>query len=335
MDYKYQRRQIFGKRLKVPKHILNKVYNCTLSFNEFIEYQLDDKIPTSCIIKSDRKIVEKFGIDKCKELDWELINKRIYDNNISFRDILMSIDSQTEDINHALYELVKDQIRPSDYSSKMSEIYSDRLFEIPKIENYDTYDYSESRIRNLKNNFNNGEVSLKEIIINWELFKDKDLSFCLLNDENNKNNITDSSLKEFMNNYGTLAPLIVENNDIYAFINTISSLSSKEEKHNYLRQFTDDILNNTYRKYGDRRPPIKPTDEQYKEIFKYSSMEEYLKIFNEYSATPVIEELKSLPQDYVFNMPIPFSELLNYDVLSLVVLYKLNNTLSSFKLKIG
>ena len=103
MDYKYQRRQIFGKRLKVPKHILNKVYNCTLSFNEFIEYQLDDKIPTSCIVESDRKIVERFGIDKCKELDWELINKSIYDNNINFRDILMSIHSQTEDINSALY----------------------------------------------------------------------------------------------------------------------------------------------------------------------------------------------------------------------------------------
>ena len=40
MDYKYQRRQIFGKRLKVPKHILNEVYNCTLYFNEFIEYAL-------------------------------------------------------------------------------------------------------------------------------------------------------------------------------------------------------------------------------------------------------------------------------------------------------
>ena len=37
-----------------------------------------------------------------------------------------------------------------------------------------------------------------------------------------------------------------------------------------MKQFTDDILNNTYRKYGDGRPPIKPTDEQYKEIFKYS-----------------------------------------------------------------
>jgi len=322
MDYKYQRRQIFGKRLKVPKHILNKVYNCSLSFNEFIEYQLDDKIPTSCIAESDRKIVEKFGIDKCKELDWKLINKRIYDNNISFRDILMSIDSQTEDINHALYELVKDQIKPSDYSSKMSEIYSDRLFEIPKIENYDTYDYSESRIRNLKNNFNNGEVSLKEIIINWKLFKDKDLSYCLLKDENN---ITDSSLKEFMNSYGTLVTLIVENNDIYTFIDTISNISSEVEKHNYLKQFTDDILSNTKRKYGDYRQPIELTDEQYKEIFKYSSMEEYLKLFNEYSATPVIEELKSLPQDYVFNMSIPFSELLNYNVLSFIGTYGLKN----------
>ena len=325
MNYKYQRRQIFGKRLKVPRHILNKVYNCTLSFNEYIEYQLDDKIPTSCIMESDRKIVERFGIDKCKELDWELINKRIYDNNINFRDILMSIDSKTEDINHALYELVKDQIKPSDYSPKMSEVYSDRLFEIPQIENNDTYDYRESEMRYLKSRFNDGKVSLKEIIDNWELFKDKDLSYCLLNDENNKNNITDRSLKEFMNNYGTLVPLIVENNDIYSFINSISSLSSEEEKHNYLKQFTDDILSNTKRKYGDYRPPIKPTDEQYKEIFKYSSMEEYLKMFNEYRATPVIEELKALPQDYVFNMSIPFSELLNYDVLSFIGTYGLKN----------
>ena len=326
MNYKYQRRQIFGKRLKVPKYILNKVYNCTLSFNEFIEYQLDDKIPTSCIIESDRRIVEKFGIDKCKELDWELINKRIYNKEINFRDILMSIDSQTDDINLALYELVKNQIKPSDYSSKMSEMYSDRLFEIPQIENYETYDYSESRLRSLKSNFNDGKVSLKEIISNWELFKDKDLSFCLLNDENNKNNIIDSSLKEFMNNYGTLASLIVENNDIYAFINTISSLSSEEEKHNYLKQFTDDVLNNTKREYGDYRPPIKPTDEQYKEIFKYSSMQDYLKIFHYgYLSEELIEELQNLPEDYLFNMPIPFSELLSSEVLSFIGTYGLRN----------
>ena len=323
MDYKYQRRQIFGKRLKVPKHILNKVYNCTLFFNEFIEYQLDDKIPTSCIIESDRRILEKFGIDRCKELDWELINKRIYDNDINFRDILMSIDSQTDDINLALYELVKDQIKPSDYSPKMAKLYQDRLFEI----DYEKYDYSESRTRVLKSNFNDGEVSLKEIISNWDLFKDKDLSYCLLNDENNTNHITDGDLKRFMSDYGNLAPLIIENNDIYVFINNLSNLSSDEEKSNYLKQFTDDILSNTKRQYGDYRPSIKLADEQYREIFKYSSLEDYLKMFNEQRATPIIEELKSLPQDYVFNMSIPFSELLNYNVLSFIGTYGLKNTI--------
>ena len=59
MNYKYQRRQLFGKRLNVPKDILYKVYKCTLSFDEFVEYQLDDKIPISCIEINDRKIVEK------------------------------------------------------------------------------------------------------------------------------------------------------------------------------------------------------------------------------------------------------------------------------------
>lgn len=330
MGYKYQRRQIFGKRLKVPKYILSKVYNCTLSWNEFIEYQLDDKIPTACIIDSDRKIVDKFGIDKCKELDWKLINKRVYNNslsnNISFRNLLMSIDPQTEDINQTLYELVKNQIKPSDYSPKMSEIYSDRLFEIPQIENYDIYDDSERRINNLKSNFNDGKVSLKEIIDNWNLFKDKDLSYCLLNDSDNKNNVTDSLLKEFMSNYGILVPLITENNDIYTVINTLSTLFTDEEKTEYLKQITDDILNNTYRKNGDDRPPIKLTDEQYKEIFKYSSMEEYLKIFHYgYLDEILIKELQELPEDYLFNMPIPFSELLNYDVLSFIEVYGLRN----------
>lgn len=70
MKYKYRRGQIFGKRLPVPKTIRNKVYDCALSFNEFVKYELDDKIPISCIIESDRKIVEKFGIDKCKKLDY-------------------------------------------------------------------------------------------------------------------------------------------------------------------------------------------------------------------------------------------------------------------------
>ena len=319
MNYKYQRRQIFGKRLKVPRHILNKVYNCTLSFNEYIEYQLDDKIPTSCIIESDRKIVERFGIDKCKELDWELINKRVYYNyDIDFRNILMSIDSQSEDINSALYELVKDKIRPIDYSSRMREVYSDRLFDVSQ--------NNDENLRYIINDFNEGKIGLKEIIYNWNLFRNKDLSYCLLNDNENEKHITDNMLKDFMSSYGNLAPLIIENNDIYTFISDVFSLNSKEEKQDFVKQFTDDILSNTKREYGDYRPPIKTTNEQYKEIFKYSSMEEYLKSFNHgYLSEDLINELRQLPEDYLFNMPFPFSTILNYHVLSFIETYGLRN----------
>ena len=318
MDNKYQRRQIFGKKLKVPRSILKKVYNCTLSLNEYIEYQLDDKIPTSCIIESDRKIVERFGIDKCKELDWELINKRVYYNkNINFRDVLMSIDSQTQDINSALYELVKDEIKPIDYTPKMREIYSDRLFDVSQ--------NNDENLRYIINDFNEGKIGLKEIIYNWDLFKNKDLSYCLLNDNENKSNITDNILKEFMSSYGELASLIIENNDIYTFISDISSLKSEEEKKNFVKQFTDDILSNTKRKYGDYILPIKPTDEQYKEIFKYSSMEEYFKTIDQNSASLIIEELKSLPSDFIFNTSIPFTEILNYDVMNFIAVFGLKN----------
>lgn len=305
MEYKYKRWQLFGKRLNVPKHILNAVYNCTLTFNDYIEYQLDDKIPTSCINEFDRKIVERFGIDKCKKLDLELINKTRY--KINFRDILMSIDSQTEDINYALYELVKDKIIPAEYSLKMKELYPNRIIDINQDDN--------ENIKVLKGDFNYGALTLRTIVSNWELFKNKDLSLCLLNDKNNKNNITDNSLKEFMNNYGALVPLI--NIDMYAFINNISSLSSEEEKHNYLKQFTDDILNEV-EKY-------KLTNKQYKEIFKYSSLDDYLSKANSWYSKKLIEELELLPKNYIFDSNILLPELLNDGVLNFIYKYGLKN----------
>ena len=317
MNYKYKKKQIFGKRLKVPKPILNKVYNCTLSFDEFIKYELDDKIPTSCIVDSDRQIVEKFGVEKTKELDWELVNKSVYYNDTNFRELLMTIDSSVEDVNAKLYELAKDRIKPSDYSSRMKEVYSDRLFEISKDNN------EEFRYEMLK--FNKGEISLQEIINDWNLYKDKDLSYCLLNDKANIKGITDSDLKYFMTNYGILAQLISYNGDIYSFINEIITLTSEEEKKEHIKHFTDDILSNTRRENGDHRPPIKLNDEEYKEIFKYSSLEDYLKLFNKWKSKTIIEELKTLPQDYIFNMSIPFTELLNYDVLSFIEKYGLKN----------
>lgn len=338
MEYKYRRNQIFGKRLKVPKEILNAVYGCYLSFNEYIEYQLEDKIPVTCVREGDRKIIEKFGIEKSRELDWELLNKTFNSDNYSKdfltyddtygrsrgyvypKDFLLTIDSHVGNINLALYELLKNLIDPCDYSSQMKKIYSDRLFEIPE-----TYDINEETVVNLTKKFNRGEVSLKEIVSNWDLFKDKDLSYCLLKDKENINGISDSNLKQFMASYGNLSQLISDNEDIYAFVSDIVSLESEEERDEYVKHFTDDILSNTKREYGDFRPSIKLTDEQYKEIFKYSSMEEYLKLFDGFYASTIIKELGTLPHDYVFNMSIPFSELLSSDVLFFIGTYGLKN----------
>lgn len=123
MKYKYKKGKLLKKQLNVPTGILDKIHNNSLSFPEYIEYGLDNKIPISCLKNDDQEVIERFGLEKTKNLDWELITS---DNNI--RQSLMNIDPKTEDINTALYELVIDQVRPSNYSSKMKEIYSDRVF---------------------------------------------------------------------------------------------------------------------------------------------------------------------------------------------------------------
>lgn len=317
MNYKYKRNQIFGKRLKVPRQILFSVYDCNVTFSEFIEYHLDDKIPISCLGEPYRSIVQKFGIEKCKELDWELIDDYKFDDD--FLNILLSIDPTISDVNQTLYELVKDKICPAEYSSKMKKVYSDRLFEITPSKENEATDVADSEhfIQSLKEKFNYGGLSLYDIIRDWELFKNKDLSYCLLKDRNNTNHITNEQLKSFMSTYGSLANIIVSysNNNIFDVIRIISTLSTDEEIHNYITQITDDILSNKWQ--------VLYHNEVLKELFKYSSIEEYLGKISPNS--PLIKELKSLPQDYIFNTDIPFYVFVNESVLYFVEEYGLKN----------
>lgn len=319
MNYKYQRNQIFGKRLKIPKNILNKVYGCTLSFDEFIEYELDDKIPISCIIESDRKIVEKFGIDKCKELDWELIKEKavFFRKEINIIDILMSIDSQVDDINNTLYDLLKDKIKPSDYSKKMKDKYSDRLFILSESMDNDNLYYK-------KYNFNSGRVSLVELIDDWELYKDKDLSYCLLNDEKNIFQITDDQLKSFMNSFSNIYKLLIHTTDIYTFIHEINEQKDDNKRNDYIKKYTDYILNNKGMMVKNLDIP-EFSNEQYKEIFEYSSFNSYVEKIDNYYGKKISEELKLLPKDYLRNIPIPISFLFNLDVLRFIGTYGLKN----------
>ena len=116
MNYKIQRWQIFGKRLDVPREIRKKVYEHTLSFKEFIEYGLDidEKVPIECLNEQDRKIVERFGIQKCKDLDWDLINSVTFVDGVLIRDVLLTVNPDTADVNQALYDLEVQRERAPD-----------------------------------------------------------------------------------------------------------------------------------------------------------------------------------------------------------------------------
>lgn len=304
--------------MPVPFMIRQSIYSSQLYLEDYIKFDLIEKVPVECLESEDRKIIKKFGIEKLKSLDWELSRKTNL-RNINYKKLLMSIDATVEDVNAKLYELVKDKIPPSSYSSKMKDVYRDRLFEISESE--------DTELTLEKRKFNDGKISIDELVKNWELFKDKDLSYCLLHDESNKNHINDSDLKAFMTNYKDLVALLINHSDINTFIQETTALATKEEKYEYIKEFTDNLLKNTYRKYGDYRPPIRLTNSEYKEIFKYSSLEEYLSKLSRdsYYSRKIIEELKSLPQDYIFNIPIPFTVLLNQDVLMFIGTYGLKN----------
>ena len=155
------------------------------------------------------------------------------------------------------------------------------------------------------------KVDLNKIILNWNLYKDKDLTDYLNSDEMAKNNfITNHMLKDFMSKYSFLKDLVIKNTDIYKFI---SEISKTEDKDSYIKEFTDRLL----------RKKTVLTDEEYKKIFKYSSLEEHLKSFNEPKVYNLIKELRMLDKDYIFNINIPITVLLNDDVLTFVGTYGL------------
>lgn len=318
MEYKYRKNQIFGKRLKVPKHILTFIYNNMISLEDFVKYDLYDKIPTSCITPLDRQIIEKFGYEKVRDLDWQMFNVNLFYNNISVREILMGIDSNVTDLNLALYEKLKDIIRPSDYSPRMKELYSERLINTEGLDSEREY---------LARMFNNGRLYFDDIIRNWDLFKDKDLSYCLSNDVTNIYHITNIDIIIFMERYKGLLNLIKQYANIQDFMNDIKQLGDEDKIFEYVKSFTDKILKRTFKTSSNPYPTLELSDEEYREIFKYSSLEDFLRDISSSGADKLIPQLEGQPSDYLFNLPIPFHLFRNSNVLWFVGEYGLQNVL--------
>lgn len=306
MNYKYKKYQIFGKRLKVPKDVLLKVYYSELSLEDYIKYELYDKIPISCVLENSRKLIERFGIDKLKNLDLETLRQVM-----NPEEILMSISADTNDINNDLYEKIKNEIEPEYYSQKMKEIYSDRLFVLDKNDEY----YQK------KSDFNLGKMDLSMIIDNWDMCKNKDLDYNLLRNQQNSFKITSDQVRYFMNEFENIHELISKKIDLYEFIFNINNLKDESERKRYIKNITDEILktNNNY------------SNEQYKELFKYSSMEEYLNSMSSRGAELWVQ-LKNLPEEYIYKIPlsIVFNNCGKINLLGLKNIIEVDNECSNF-----
>lgn len=319
MEYRHKWNQFFRKKLNLPKKVLSRVYNDKLSLREYIQYELYGKIPVTCIFEPDRKLLDKFGLERVLSLDWELLNQS-FDHRVDLdlmKILLEEIPAETEDINKALYERVVDIIPPDNFSSKMIPLYPDKVFEITEQDKGNVYYY--------KRKFNEGKLTLEEIVSNWELLKEKDLSYCLSNDYDNTFGLGDKEVKEFINTFSSLIPLISEHDDLYKFISQYTTLKTQGEKNNYIKRFTDNLLELSEKKDPWTGQQHFYDNEEYRIIFRYSSLDDYLKSVDEYYGGLIAKELHELSPEYIFNIDFPFEIFTTRNNLAFIAIYGLKN----------
>lgn len=319
MEYRHKWNQFFRKKLNLPKKVLSRVYNDQLSLREYIGYELYGKIPVTCIHPSDRKLLDKFGLTKILSLDWELINQNLgYRVDIDLIKILLEeIPAETEDLNKAMYERVVDRIAPDRFSSKMKELYPDKVFILTE-KDVGPFAYSKRR-------YNEGELKLDEIIQYWDIVKDKDLDFCLTSDPDNVHGVGDKELKEFVSTFSALVPLISKYDDLYKFISQYNTLKTQAEKNNYVKRFTDNLLKMSVKEDRWSKRIDHYDNEEYRIIFRYSSLEDYLKEADEHYGGIIAKELQGLSPEYIFNIDFPFELFTNRHTLSFMAIYGLKN----------
>lgn len=316
MDYRYKRNQIFKKALPVPNHIKGDVYDCKLSFIDFINYDLEDKVPISCLHVSDRQIVQRFGIEKCKKLDWSILSTQTYGKG-DIKVILLGLSPETEDLNDALYKALNHKLPPQNYSEGMKKKYPNREVTINKDD--------PDEVKNAKILFNRGEAELPTIIHYWNYFKDCDLTYVLANDPFNTTKVTDQEVKNFMKEFRQTASVITNNLNIYEIIRKMHTYESEDEKVAVLKSLSEELLAKTDEKYN----PLELDNDQYKELFRYTSMKEYLsKVSNEeYYYDEIYRDLEfeGLTQEYLLDAGIPVKYLKDRDVIYFIRTYGIKN----------
>lgn len=263
--------QFWREKLDESRLLASSANRQNLSLEEYIKNNLYDRAVSIEVIEPiGRRILERFGIDKLKEFDWGLYGK-FFEGIGEIKDVLLNIPIEVENINEVLYAQIIDKIPPSEYSTKMKEYYPER------------YLGDESISKEIRRKFNEGNLSLTEIIDNWEALKEKDCSFCLANAVSTKNSgITDEMLKNFMANYADIADLIyvLEKDKVFPYYSRDGIIKKLiveiENRGNDNNSVITQFINNLIK--GDegniKRNNI--SNEAYKLILNYMSFEEYL-----------------------------------------------------------
>lgn len=353
MAYKYKKFQLFGKKLNVPNSVRDRVYSCTATFYDAIKYNLEDKVPMTCFLDGDRnlianlpssiktkikdndvsiveflkyklegkiemscletkasKLVEKFGIEKLSTLDWEMITEN------RFEGALLSIDANVSDLGKALSDRTFD-LR----SQKMSDFMND----------YEIRFMSE---------FNVGRSSLREILAYWDICKDKDFSHIL---EKEGESLSAEQIKFVMSKYSKVINIIKKYLNVTELVNKVFNCNKNEQKeHEVIGSYAKKILEGTgiedhpdmehsnysgYHYFYSVSCNVSNSD--FEELLKYFPIEDYIKMKSPYSSEKnikrIADEMKSLPEGFVADLPFPAHVLSSDSVVKFVSTYGLKN----------
>lgn len=317
MEYRYKRNQIFKKKLNVPDEIRNKVYASSLSIEEYQKYDLSDKVPASCLDSKYREIAEIVGIEQAVTLDWDFILADIYWAKNIIRENYGKIE---QPIMNVIYQKAYEEIIKSKryYAEEMSDRFKATFPQLFVNDVELSYD--------LKINFYSGNLRLRDILDNWDIFKNKDLGNVINRNSGLRDaSITNEQFNEFINEVGFTARHEQYEPNIYATINQYSSITDDEAKKEFLSNYVKTSIKNRIEFNKINHIATDYTNDEYKKIFKYISLDEYLNLYDFWRKSDVIKTVNIYGLDNMLNAPFPFKILTNNGIANFISTFGFKN----------
>ena len=300
-------KSLFSNKKSIPRILDGKI-----SFETYRHYHLREKgFPESCLREPDRQLVEKFGYFVVEGFDWVLLRK--YPELITKTLLSDDFDKNCPKVNTELYRRTIDYIKPCDFNVYMAHLYRDRIFEMDK----------QSTDIDLKRKYNRGQLSLLEMVLNWDLVKDKNLSLCLREASKGIPPLPGNDiLKRLMAKYGDIIRVIAKydpNNfsNFYLLIGRELQDNNRFAVARRIRTTTEKVVNKIHKGHQYVQ------NNDYRALFKYSSIESFMrkKKVNPELIDKFTTQLNKLPdkKEFMANLPFNYSHLFSNNDLNVIL----------------